>query len=498
MATASASSSMARPSSAAVSAGRRSTSPGSRLDPADYRAALEQLRDAGMNMVRVGGTMVYETDAFHDLCDELGILVWQDFMFANMDYPVGRRGVRAAASTIEATQMLERAAIPAVARGRAAGAARWSNRRRCWGCRRRDGPSAAVRRSTRRTRPRSLRRCRLASFDADRRHVPVSGRSGVSHYYGVGAYLRPFEDARRAGVRFAAECLAFSNVPDAARIDDVLPQGGETAGGTTRAGRPRVPRDAGAGWDFEDVRDHYVRAALRRAVRPSCARATPIATSRSAASRLARRCCERSPSGAAPVPRAAEGWSGSLAISAPGAGWGIIDSTGQPKAAYWYLKRALAPVALLAVDEGLNGLWLHALNDTAESIETELRVALYRRRPHARRAGIDAVDDPRPRLPFGARRRAVRAASSISPTPTDSDPRRTTSWRRRSAIPRPARFSPPPITSPARCPLGARTTSGSRPTRSRSARDMRWCSRPNGSRTPLRSKPRVLCPTTTT
>ena len=51
----------------------------------------------------------------------------------------------------------------------------------------------------------------------------------------------------------------------------------------------------------------------------------------------------------------------------PGAGWGIVDSTGQPKAAYWYLKRALNPVALLAIDEGLNGLWLHAMNDTARS-----------------------------------------------------------------------------------------------------------------------------------
>ena len=60
----------------------------------------------------------------------------------------------------------------------------------------------------------------------------------------------------------------------------------------------------------------------------------------------------------------------------PGAGWGIIDSTGRPKAAYWYLKRALAPVALLSADEGLNGLWLHAVNDTAEPIEADLRIAL--------------------------------------------------------------------------------------------------------------------------
>jgi len=34
-----------------------------------YRAALELFRDTGMNMVRVGGTMAYETDRFHDLCD---------------------------------------------------------------------------------------------------------------------------------------------------------------------------------------------------------------------------------------------------------------------------------------------------------------------------------------------------------------------------------------------------------------------------------------------
>lgn len=72
-----------------------------------HRELVQLARDGGMNMLRIWGGGVYERDAFYTACDELGVMLWHDFMFACTDYPSEDPGL-AAEVALEAAYQVRR------------------------------------------------------------------------------------------------------------------------------------------------------------------------------------------------------------------------------------------------------------------------------------------------------------------------------------------------------------------------------------------------------
>jgi beta-mannosidase len=341
------------------------------LAPGDeqLRRLLVRARDAGMNMLRIPGTGCYESPLFHDLCDELGILLWQDLMFANLDYPLQDEEFLATVLE-EARELIEligwRPSLAVLC-----GNSEVEQQPAMLGL----DPALGRHRLWEETLPALVAEqgldCAYVRSTPCGGALPFHADRGISHYFGVSGYFRPLEDARRAGVRFAAECLAIANVPDEVHLPVHHPQ--------WKAG---VVRDAGtgwgvgAGWDFDDVRDHYLRllfgvdpVALRRFDHERYLELSRAVSGEVMAETIGEwRRCRSTCSGALVL------W---LKDMLPGAGLGVLDHNGAPKVAYHHLRRAMAPVAVWMTDEGVNGIAVHLANDRCSPLRLKLRLALY-------------------------------------------------------------------------------------------------------------------------
>jgi beta-mannosidase len=350
------------------------------IDPVSMVARDEDLRHtlslvclAGMNMVRIPGGTVYEDQRFWDLCDELGIMVWQDCMLGYLDPPddaeftaafevelvqvLGGLGGRPSLTVLCGGQELEeQAAMFGLARDK------WS--------------FPFIHETIPLVVERMLPGIPYVSSSPSGGDLPFRVDVGVSHYWGVGTFLRPLDDARRANVRFVSECLAFGVPPERQTVD-------EACGGAVRAGhdpdwKRTVHHDTSHSLDLEDVCEFYVQelfgvnAHMLRQIDPErsldlgrAATAEVIATLFTEWRRPGSPCA------------------GTLMIALrdlmPGPGWGIIDALGRPKAPWFLLRRVLAPIAVLITDEGVNGLRLHLMNDGAREFAGSVQVSLFQR-----------------------------------------------------------------------------------------------------------------------
>jgi len=340
----------------------------------ELRSALELVRAGGMNMLRIPGTGAYESGVFHDLCDELGILVWQDFMFANLDYPESDPAFMAAVEREVEGVLRELGGRPSLVA--LCGSSEVAQQVAMLGL----DPALASGPLFGELLPRLV-----ADAELDAVYVPSAPWGGalpfrpdrgIASYFGVGGYRRPLEDARRANVLFAAECLAIANVPDEEVVAQIAP---ELSGGALLADarwNAAAPRDPGASWDFHDVRDHYL--GLLFAVEPDELRASDperyLELSRAVSGEVMtevfgewRRADTRCGGGVVLC----------LRDLRAGAGWGVIDSRGEPKVVYHHLRRVLAPRAVWSTDEGQSGIRAHVANDAPSELRANLRIALY-------------------------------------------------------------------------------------------------------------------------
>jgi beta-mannosidase len=371
------------------------------LTLAPPRARVDHLLDlaaaAHMNMLRVPGTGTFEDDHFFERCDELGILVWQDCMFAFLDPPEDEAFEESVTAEL-------RECFDALS-GHPALAVVCGNQEVEEIAAMNGLPAAAWRAPLFDKTVPMLVEAHLpgvpyVSSNPTGGQLPFQMDAGVSQYFGVGGYLRPPEDARRAGVRFAAECLAFSTPPEPRSME-------EHCGGATRAGhdptwKTGVHHDAGRSWDMEDVRHYYQRLLfgtdplLERYVDPEHALDLGRATNAELMSRVF-----------AEWRRAGSTCAGGLVLALAdlrhGAGWGVVDFAGRPKAPWFALRRAFAPVTVLVTDEGLNGLRLTCRNDTAHDVAAVVRVDLFAKgEAHVEGAAVDVVIPARGALALDA------------------------------------------------------------------------------------------------
>ncbi|HYQ86257.1 MAG TPA: glycoside hydrolase family 2 protein [Bacteroidota bacterium] len=318
-----------------------------RIQESTYETLLIMARDAHMNMIRVWGGGFYENDLFYELCDRLGLMVWQDFMYACGEYPERAWFLKQAA--VEAESVVKRLRNhPSIVL--------WCGNNECeWlFCASHPGKKPDQMRGSKIFREILKNTCRKQ--DGTRPYwrsspfgsgFPNSGSNGNNHEWGVWSQWKDYRDYEKNTARFITE-FGFQALPNRATIGAVtLPSDRDIQSQVMEhhnkqvAGTERLFRFQAAHYKIPDDFERWIYK-----------------------SQLVQ---------AEALKFAAEHWrrrkfqtSGSIFWQLndcwPVSSWAVIDSGLRPKAAYYFAKRFFAPV-LVSFKKVERGIELWATND---------------------------------------------------------------------------------------------------------------------------------------
>jgi beta-mannosidase len=331
-----------------------------RIGTSTYERLLTLARDAHMNMIRVWGGGIYEQDVFYELCDRLGLMVWQDFMFACGEYPEQAWFLRSVED--EASKAITRLRNhPSITI--------WCGNNECEWIFCTENPDKTPDDMTGAPIFRDLLPSLCRSLDGTRPYwrsspfgigFPNAESSGNHHQWAVWGQWKDYMEYKNDNARFVTEfgfqAPAHPRTFEAVTIlSDRTPQSpvfehhNKLPDGTERLFRFQAAH-YGVGTEFEDFiyKGQLVQAeALKTAVEHWRRRKFKTAGSLF--------------------------WQ--LNDCWPVTSWAVIDSALRPKAAYYYAKKFFAPV-LVGFEKRQDGLDVWVANDLLSPVVGELALSL--------------------------------------------------------------------------------------------------------------------------
>ena len=332
-----------------------------------YESLLRDCVAANMNMLRVWGGGIYESPDFYDLCDELGLVVWQDFMFACAMFP----GDAAFLENVEA----EADDVVRELRHRPS-LALWCGNNECeegwfhWGWR--EQLPATVwddyEKIFHQMLPRTVERLDPgraywpSSPHSEKVGEPRSDRSGDMHYWGIWHGREPFPEYRKKFHRFFSE-FGFQSFPLLETVEKfTLPQDRNIASPVMEQHQKhpegnrlillylldhyRLPKD------FESLL--WVSQVLQAE-----GMKTAVEHFRSQ------------------MPRTMGALYWQVNDCWPVASWSGTDYFGNWKALHYYAKRFFSPVLVVPIDDGKD-LRVYVVSDLDQTLDAELHLGVAR------------------------------------------------------------------------------------------------------------------------